>query len=55
MRVGEVTGLQWDNLDFDNGLIGVNMTLVYYSKGKGLNYSMLLIYWRQNQVREVFL
>ena len=37
MRVGEVTGLQWDNLDFDNGLISVNRTLVYYSKGKGLN------------------
>ena len=37
MRVGEVTGLQWDDLDFDNGLINVNRTLVYYSKGKGLN------------------
>lgn len=34
MRVVEVTGLQWDDLDFDNGLINVNRTLVYYSKGK---------------------
>ena len=37
MRVGEVTGLQWDDLDFDNGLISVNRTLINYSKGKGLN------------------
>lgn len=37
MRVGEVTGLQWDDIDFDNVLISVNRTLVYYSKGRGLN------------------
>ncbi|UQF11467.1 tyrosine-type recombinase/integrase [Vagococcus lutrae] len=37
MRVGEITGLQWNNLDFDEGLISVEHTLVYYSKGKGLS------------------
>lgn len=37
MRVGEVTGLQWDDLDFKNNIINVNRTLVYYSKGKGLS------------------
>lgn len=36
MRVGEVTGLQWDDLDFKNNVINVNRTLVYYSKGKGI-------------------
>ena len=36
MRVGEVTGLQWDDLDFKNNVINVNRTLVYYSKGKGV-------------------
>ena len=36
MRVGEVTGLQWDDLDFKNNVISVNRTLVYYSKGKGI-------------------
>ena len=47
MRVGEVTGLQWDDLDFDNGLINVNRTLVYYSKGKGLNnrYAINTLYF----------
>lgn len=37
MRVGEVTGLQWKDIDFENNLINVNRTLVYYSKGKGLS------------------
>lgn len=37
MRVGEVTGLQWDDLDFENNIININKTLVYYSKGKGLS------------------
>lgn len=37
LRVGEITGLQWDDLDFENNIINVNKTLVYYSKGKGLS------------------
>lgn len=34
MRVGEITGLRWCDIDFENELINVNHTLVYYSKGK---------------------
>ena len=33
MRVGEVTGLRWCDVDFENNLIDVNHTLVYYNKG----------------------
>ena len=35
MRVSEITGLRWCDIDFEEGLISVNHTLVYYSKGKG--------------------
>ena len=31
MRVGEVTGLRWQDIDFEKGIISVNHTLVYYS------------------------
>lgn len=30
MRCGEITGLRWEDLDFDNDTISVNHTLVYY-------------------------
>lgn len=30
MRVGEVTGLRWCDIDLDEGIIDVNHTLVYY-------------------------
>lgn len=30
MRVGEVTGLRWCDIDLENGLIDINHTLVYY-------------------------
>lgn len=33
MRVGEVTGLIWDDLDFDKNLIHVQRTLVYFDQG----------------------
>lgn len=31
LRVGEVTGLRWQDIDTDEGVIDVNHTLVYYS------------------------
>lgn len=39
LRVGEVTGLRWEDVDFEENTISVNHTLVYYSRegsGKGL-------------------
>lgn len=30
MRVGEITGLRWRDVDLENGIISVNHTLVYY-------------------------
>lgn len=35
MRVGEITGLRWRDVDMDNGYISVNHTLVYYKHGDG--------------------
>lgn len=31
MRVGEITGLRWCDIDLDEGMIDVNHTLVYYN------------------------
>ena len=31
LRVGEVTGLRWCDIDLENGIIDVNHTLVYYA------------------------
>lgn len=31
LRVGEITGLRWQDIDLNEGLIDVNHTLVYYS------------------------
>lgn len=31
MRVGEITGLRWRDVDFEEGMISVNHTLVYYN------------------------
>lgn len=33
MRVGEATGLTWDDIDYDRNVIKVNHTLVYYQHG----------------------
>ena len=35
MRVGEVLGLRWEHIDFENNEIDVNHILLYYDKGKG--------------------
>lgn len=32
LRVGEVTGLRWEDVDFESNTISVNHTLVYYDK-----------------------
>ncbi len=31
MRVGEITGLRWEDIDLEEGMIEVNYTLVYYN------------------------
>lgn len=42
MRVGEVTGLRWCDIDLEEEKIDINHTLVYYDKGpqKGLGFSV---------------
>ena len=42
MRVGEVVGLRWCDIDFDDNLISVNHTLVYYNHvdNKGCTFSI---------------
>lgn len=35
MRVGEVVGLRWCDVDFEENIINVNHTLVYYNRGDG--------------------
>lgn len=34
MRVGEITGLRWCDIDLENETIDINHTLVFFSKGK---------------------
>ena len=42
LRVGEITGLRWCDIDMEKGLISINHTLVYYNHrdGKGCTYSI---------------
>ena len=35
MRVGEITGLRWNDIDLKSGMINVNHTLVYYKHRDG--------------------
>ena len=35
MRVGEIVGLRWCDIDLEQDIIGVNHTLVYYNHGDG--------------------
>ncbi len=35
LRVGEATGLRWEDVDLENGLIDINHTLVYYNHRVG--------------------
>ena len=42
MRVGEITGLRWCDIDFNEDVISVNHTLVFYNHGdnKGCTFSV---------------
>ena len=42
MRVGEATGLRWQDIDLEKRTIDINHTLVYYSHGKkeGCSYAI---------------
>lgn len=42
MRVGEITGLRWCDIDFEGGFISVNHTLVFYNHGdnNGCSFSV---------------
>lgn len=42
MRVGEITGLRWKDVDLEKGIINVNHTLVYYNHrdDRGCYYSV---------------
>ena len=40
LRVGEVTGLTWDDISFEEELINVNKTLVYYKKKNGCGFAI---------------
>lgn len=35
LRVGEATGLTWNDIDFENNTLSVNHTLVYFNHAKG--------------------
>lgn len=37
MRIGECTGLRWEDLDFENRMISVNHTLIYRPDEKGVS------------------
>ena len=39
MRVGEITGLRWCDIDFDEDVISVNHTLVFYNHGDNKGYT----------------
>lgn len=41
LRIGELTGLRWDDVDFENNTISINHTLVYYNhKVNGCYFSV---------------
>lgn len=54
LRVGELTGLTWDDIDFDNNTISVNRTLVYYKQEDG-KQGLRLTLRKQNLGIEQFL
>lgn len=54
MRVGEITGLRWCDIDLEEEVINVNHTLVYYCTRTEAGQILQSIPLRQKQVREQF-
>lgn len=42
MRVGEITGLRWCDIDLENNIIRVNHTLVYFNKRNEEHYTFII-------------
>ncbi len=42
MRVGEITGLRWSDINFEENTVRVNRTLVYYNKGDNIGCSFAI-------------
>lgn len=40
LRVGELTGLRWCDVDLENGIIDINHTLVFYKRGESCSYAV---------------
>lgn len=40
LRVGELTGLRWCDVDLENGIIDINHTLVFYKRGESCSYAI---------------
>ncbi len=40
LRVGELTGLRWRDVDLENGIIDINHTLVFYKRGESCSYAI---------------
>ena len=53
LRVGEVTGLRWDDVDLKEGIVNVNHTLVYYNHAKGGCYFGINTPKTESGIREV--
>ena len=53
MRVGETIGIRWCDVDFDEGLIDVNHTLVYYKHAQNGCYCNIHTPKTRNSVRKI--
>ena len=53
MRVGEVVGLRWCDVDFEDGMIDINHTLVYYKHETNGCYCNVHTPKTQNSIRKI--